>query len=33
MSTAVNVNKDDSMIVIATIAILLGLWAVALVIG
>jgi len=33
MSTAVNVNKDDSVIVIATIAILLGLWAVALVIG
>jgi hypothetical protein len=33
MSTAVNVNKNDSLIVIATIAILLGLWAVALVIG
>ncbi|VAW89610.1 hypothetical protein MNBD_GAMMA17-701 [hydrothermal vent metagenome] len=33
MSTAVNVNKNDSMIVIATTAIVLGLWAVALVIG
>jgi len=33
MSTAVNVNKNDSLICIATIAILLGLWAVALVIG
>jgi hypothetical protein len=33
MSTAVNVNKNDSLIVIAIIAILLGLWAVALVIG
>jgi len=33
MSSAVNVNKNDSLIVIATIAILLGLWAVALVIG
>ncbi len=33
MSTAVNINKNDSVIVIATIAILLGLWAVALVIG
>jgi len=33
MSNAVNVNKNDSLIVIAIIAILLGLWAVALVIG
>ncbi len=33
MSTAVNVNKNDSVIVIATTAIVLGLWAVALVIG
>ncbi|GEM_PF-6711190 len=31
MSTAVNINKNDSLIVIATTAILLGLWALALV--
>ncbi len=33
MSTAVNINKNDSVIVIAMTAITLGLWALALVIG
>jgi len=33
MSTGINVNKTDPLIVIATTAIILGLWAVALVIG
>ncbi len=33
MSTAVNINKNDSLIVIAMTAITLGLWALALVIG
>jgi len=33
MSTAVNINRTDPLIVIAITAIILGLWAVAIVIG